>query len=96
MSEKVLGFYKKDGRKQYPSDGLIRQGVRSNTIVGYLIEKQKLVSVRLASESVDLKALKDICKNIEIDFDNDKYNQFSYPRTLEEVIERAEKEAKKK
>ena len=45
MNEKVLGFRKENGRKQYPSDGLIKQGVRSNTVIGYLIEKDKLVPV---------------------------------------------------
>jgi len=95
MSEKVLGVPKEYA---FIRESISRGRVYPEKITSLLINinKEYLVPVRLASESVDLKALKDICKNIEIDFDNDKYNQFSYPRTLEEVIERAEKEAKKK
>ena len=76
MSEKVLGFYKKDGRKQYPSDGLIEQGIRSNTVVGYLIEKDNLVSVRLASESVDLKWLEKYVKHIRGCFEKNQPSDF--------------------
>ena len=49
MSEKVLGFYKKDGWKMELSKG-------------WFIDDNKLVPVRLRSESVDLKKLKEQIK----------------------------------
>ena len=79
MSEKVLGFYKKDGKL-------------TKTLFGYKVEpkyeiyESKLVSVRLASESVDLKALKEFCKE----------NYLPYNQDICNLIEWAKKEAKKK
>ena len=53
MSEKVLGFYEKDSDKFEE---------RLNFPTEITIDESKLVSVHLASESVDLKALKEYCK----------------------------------
>ena len=89
MSEKVLGFYEKDA---FPN---LRKGIGNYFHQEYLVDKSKLVSVCLASESVTLEELRNICDNIETDFDHDKHNRFSYSRTLEEVIERAKKRGEK-
>ena len=80
MSEKVLGFRKKDER--------LSKGK------GYwsMFPKKKQVSVCLASESVDLKELKEYCKKTE-------KNRSKFPNTafiwVDDLIEWAEKEAGK-
>ena len=51
MSKKVLGIYEKDSTIHETRFG-----------IWYEVHKNNLVSVRLASESVDLKWLKDWCK----------------------------------
>jgi len=75
MSEKVLGFYKKDAK---------RVPITSKFLIAYRIRIGKLVSVRLASESVDLKehkkvleenkilkqALKYLCNQNNINYDS--------------------------
>ena len=94
MSEKVLGFYEKDA-------SIIEEEAKNwdegcwETYKYYKISEHDFVSVRLASESVTLEELRNICDNIETDFDHDKHNRFSYSRTLEEVIERAKKRGEK-
>ena len=89
MSEKVLGFYKKDAyerpefRSPFPCDS-------------YEIPKDKLVSVRLASESVDLKKLKDFLETLRIGDMLDAGGDINVEFVREKIIEWAEKEAKKK
>ena len=56
MSEKVLGFYEKDSDKFEE---------RLNFPTEITIDENKLVPVRLASESVDLKKLEKIIKELE-------------------------------
>jgi len=85
MSEKVLGFKEKDGTKSY---WLVPENVE--TIV---IEKSKLVPVRLASESVGLKELKEYCNKEMLNCD-DEYEQATFD-ILRELVKWAEKEAKK-
>jgi len=81
MTEKVLGFWKKDAK--------------FNSTLGWvLVEEDKLVPVRLASASVDLKALKDeLLKHINCK-DYHKLNE-EKATCLDMVINWAEKEAKK-
>jgi len=67
MTEKVLGFYKKEARKLYASDWeltgkIYNSGIRGNTIVGYQIDKSKLVPVRLKKESISLEDANRIAK----------------------------------
>ena len=86
MSEKVLGFYEKDAE-------ITNYG--KNVKAKWLVELRKCFRampskqpVRLASESVDLKALKEWCER----------NKFGYapPRiNKDELMKWAEKEAKK-
>ena len=81
MSEKVLGFYKKD------ADLVLGEPYFKDE---YRLKKDKLVSVRLASESVGLKELKDFWE------DNDKLRK-DYPRLfIDNLLSFIEKEAKKK
>jgi len=83
MNEKVLGFYEKDSDKFEE---------RLNFPTEITIDENKLVPVRLASESVDLKALKRYCgKNqAKTDMSPKEWVCVKY------LIKWAEKEAKKK
>ena len=80
MSKKVLGIYEKDSTIHETRFG-----------IWYEIHKNNLVSVRLASESVDLKALKRYCgKNqAKTDMSPKEWVCVKY------LIKWAEKEAKK-
>ena len=108
MSEKVLGFYKKDGKK-----GNNHAGIPLEPEYYYNILERNLVSVRLASESVGLKALKKYCKENELRIERQELEENSYPIVFESrrlallgdgdfvinkksLIGWAEKEAKKK
>ena len=90
MSEKVLGFYGKDAiaciwRNMNTNNKFVIMKTEGNTIDKNDERKVNLVSVRLASESVDLKALKEFCKE----------NYLPYNQDICNLIEWAEKEAKK-
>ena len=76
QSKKVLGFYEEDSW----------QVIAVNNDKIFAVNSNNLVPVRLASESVDLKELKEYCKN-----NHSKYNQ-----TICDLIEWAEKEVKKR
>jgi len=80
MSEKVLGFYEKDALRKGTVNDL-----KKGTCQSYEISKNKTFPVRLASESVDLKALKEFCKE----------NYLPYNQDICNLIEWAKKEAKK-
>jgi len=82
MNEKVLGFYEKDSDKFEE---------RLNFPTEITIDENKLVPVRLASESVDFKALKEWCENncFKTEWENED------AIILSNLIEWAEKEAKK-
>jgi len=96
MSEKVLGFYEKEASLENPGIWIIRM--------------EKLVSVRLASESVDLKALKEKLKERErkiwegtqtllaheIDIEKIELMKKVANWELNNIYSWAEKEAKKK
>ena len=89
MSEKVLGF--KEKNSCYNKDAWLcgNCGLLHTDTVGECCEgirKKHLVSVRLASESVELKALKEYCKTHETLRDC---------IARDSLIEWAEKEAKK-
>ena len=91
MSEKVLkGYYEEDAEEKKTSKKVLGKEWGETgcleLVNSYNIEKDKLVSVRLASESVDLKALKEFCKE----------NYLPYNQDICNLIEWAEKEAKKK
>jgi len=75
MSEKVLGFYKKDAK--------VWDEIKDEAT--FFINEQ--VSVRLASESVDLKELREWIEK------NKRLREFVL---IDDLIEWAEKEAKKK
>ena len=84
MSEKVLGFKEKDIKKEigepyYPDF--------------YVVEESKLVSVRLASESVDLEKLKKFCERNRMNlliYRNEKRQEGIL---LKDLLSWAEKEA---
>ena len=77
MSEKVLGFYE-DSVEYIKGKPIWRNA--------FMVYENDTVSVRLASESVDLKALKEYCKTHETLRDC---------IARDSLIEWAEKEAKK-
>ena len=86
MSEKILGFKEDEADVgQHPN----------GKDVAYLIAKKKLVSVRLASESVDLKALKARLNELSFDAGTKGLHQ-DYLVALQNIEDWAEKEAKKK
>jgi len=81
MSEKVLkGFYEEDAEK----DTEFYRGIKH--CPAHIIEISKEVPVRLTSKSVDLEKLRKFCKE----------NYLSYNQDILNLIEWAEKEAKKK
>ena len=86
MSEKVLGFKEKDaGHPKFPN--------QFTTQEMFFVPAKKLVPVRLASESVDLKKLKEYRKSYIKD---NQYIEGGLVSTiLDDLIEWAEKEAKK-
>ena len=95
MSEKVLGFYKKDART-------LKENGEGNVLVYYGIKAGKLVSVRLASESVGLEWLKKYVKHIRSCFEKNQLSDFEAGEEtgriegLEVLLAEAKKEAKKK
>ena len=84
MSEKVLGFYKKDG---------VITSLDDSYKVGIFFEKDKAkeVSVRLASESVGLKWLKEEIES----FYRSNPEMEGANMALKHLFSMAEKEAKK-
>ena len=90
MSEKVLGFMHEDANFYKDDDGLWK----------YRVVDLRLVPVRLASESVGLKALKEYCKEQESNLWAEK-NTCKPFRTrvslvnVSQLLSWAEKEAKK-
>jgi len=98
MSEKVLGFYKRKGYYD-DSESFMKElkGGRSIQMNGYLVREDNIVPVRLASESVELKALKEYCGNSRRKiwsetFDGEKQIPFI---DMNDLLLWAEKEAKK-
>ena len=97
MSEKVLGFKEKDVKiinvcddAEIVSEPIFRWEVEGS-------EKDKLVSVRLASESVDLEKLKGECKRLfdEVPKKERSYAAAGYILAIRNILIWAEKEAKK-
>ena len=90
MSEKVLGFYKKDALRKGTVNDL-----KKGTCQSYEISKNKTFPVRLASESVDLERLRKYCKEeIRRCYGDSELDQVEID-TLTKIQEWAEKEAKK-
>ena len=90
MTEKFLGFEEKDAFKE--SMGYVIQYKR------YCIKEEDLVPVRLASESVGLKELKEKCREMEKKLpvcEKRCFAEDGYSTALDEIISWAEKEAKK-
>ena len=100
MSEKVLGFKEKDVKiinvcddAEIVSEPIFRWEVEGS-------EKDKLVSVRLASESVDLKWLEKYVKHIRGCFEKNQPSDFEAGEEtgriegLEVLLAEAKKEAK--
>ena len=91
MDEKVLGFYKKDAE--------ITADNRFNSC--HVIRYDKVVSVRLASESVDLKWLEKYVTHIRGCFEKNQPSDFEAGEEigriegLEVLLAEAKKEAKK-
>ena len=98
MSEKILGFYKKDAIKSMYNH--IKWGEKYNHKEGchYILNAEKLVPVRLASESVGLEELRKLrSKRLKEMLDRDEERGFGngYLCAIDEVIELAVKEAKR-
>jgi len=105
MSKKVLGIYEKDLEKLYCNltkvekhltnfwDEPLSHHITRGQIQRF-IKAKKDVSVRLASESVDLEALQKWCKIIPSK-DLTQY-EIGYKQALKDTLSWAEKEAKKK
>ena len=92
MNEKVLGFYKKKGyyddSESFMKELKDGQSVQMN---GYLIREDNIVSVRLASKSVDLKWLERFCKEHEV---KTGYGMMPFIHSFD-LIKKAKKEAKR-
>ena len=86
MSEKVLGFKRKDANWRCIGD----EGLEWHH---FRIADDKLVSVRLASESVELEKLRDYC-NKRISGTDTSWDA-GYVQALSNLLSWAEKEAKK-
>jgi len=83
MSEKVLGFYKKDAK--YLLVTLKDKRKNPRTFHEITIEEPKLVSVRLASESVDLKELKEIIEKRIVEINKGTKNFFGTQEDLDKL-----------
>ena len=99
MSEKVLGFYKKDAAKELASYKTNCKKIVEKNYV-YDIRKSQLVPVRLASESVGLEWLKKYVKHIRSCFEKNQLSDFEAGEEtgriegLEVLLAEAKKEAK--
>ena len=101
MSEKVLGFYKKDALRKGTVNDL-----KKGTCQSYEISKNKTVSVRLASESVDKKEYDELEERYctLLCLYEDLINRFNFckptmkriVKDINDFVEASEKEAKKK
>ena len=94
MSEKVLGFYKKDAAKELASYKTNCKKIVEKNYV-YDIRKSQLVPVRLASESVDLKRLKARLNTLAFDAGTKELHR-DYLVALQNIEDWAEKEVKKR
>ena len=103
MNEKVLGFYRKNGVLESAPHSHPIESEKEMDLSRYSILENKLVPVRLFSESVDLKTLKEKGKELielegthKIEFQGDFERFSAYESGIEDLIKAIKKEAKKK